>query len=802
MDIEEIYKKYMPAIYKNFQSHSFINITYDMYLTIVMEVIRDMKIILQNGNHNKELIDGINTKLYEFAKKHVNNPDYLYPMLNSFVISNFEGVKTVDESMKSFGRFNNLLEKLDYIPEPDTLIDLLKNNKDLNECTAKVFRKYRKYIIDGDIDYVISNEILIELLNAYCLINDIEIKDNLDEIIDDDPTSMDSLSLYRREVNQYPLLSKAEEQELAKRMAEGDINARERFINCNLRLVMSVAGKIKRPGVPYADLLQDGNIGLIVSVDKFDPSKGFKFSTYATHWIRREMLIGIMNKSRTIRIPVHRYEEINNFKRIRAVLSNELGRDPTLEDIAKKMRISVKKAEKIMRLQEDSVSINTKIGEEDDLELGDVIPDVNGSVDDKVIVNALSSDIEELFKKAGLKPREREILIYRFGLDGNEPMTLEEICAKYGITRERTRQVESIAKKKIRNCEFIKEFAVYMDDIDKVLENISEYRKYYLEHPGSYKNFDLEMDKKEKARKEKKDMPKKLQSIYELFDIYTRDEVDKAISMLPEEDKALVKKRYGDDLDHPVNTGLSFDESGKFYGAVMSRIKKNLKDIRAKERVDKTKQVKERKAEQERVRLEILKKKEEEKKEESPFVKHLRNIENGTSTPKLDDYLKDFTKKNAPVLIASDKVDGKEVEVIPIGEEPKKTEELKEKTPVPVIEVKEEPEEIDLDELRKIRIVDETPVSQLEQLKSLTLKEMMSNMSPKEAVIVCLKFGYIDDKYFTDDAIKDFLGVESKDIREATMKVLLSYKDQITSLVDDIIEKGKPKVLNNKTPKK
>ena len=260
----------------------------------------------------------------------------------------------------------------------------------------------------------------------------------------------DPVRMYLKEIGRVPLLTAEEEVELARRMEAGDERARHRLEEANLRLVVSIAKRYVGRGMLFLDLIQEGNLGLLKAVEKFDYSKGYKFSTYATWWIRQAITRAIADQARTIRIPVHMVETINKYIRISRQLLQELGRDPTPEEVAKHMGLSTSRVREIMKIAQEPVSLETPIGEEEDSHLGDFIED-EAALDpaDAASMMLLKEQIADVLKT--LAPREAEVLRLRFGLEDGRSRTLEEVGQNFGVTRERIRQIEAKALRKLRH---------------------------------------------------------------------------------------------------------------------------------------------------------------------------------------------------------------------------------------------------------------------------------------------------------------------------------------------------------------
>lgn len=260
----------------------------------------------------------------------------------------------------------------------------------------------------------------------------------------------DPVRMYLKEIGKVNLLTAAEEVDLAQRIEQGDVDARKTLTNANLRLVVSIAKRYVGKGMAFLDLIQEGNLGLLKAVEKFDYTKGYKFSTYATWWIRQAITRAIADQARTIRIPVHMVETINKIMRTSRVLVQELGRDPTTGEIAAKLGMTEERVTEILKIAQDPVSLETPIGEEEDSHLGDFIPDEDALAPDEVASYMLLR--EQLFEVLStLTERESKVLILRFGLEEGRPRTLEEVGEIFNVTRERIRQIEAKALRKLRH---------------------------------------------------------------------------------------------------------------------------------------------------------------------------------------------------------------------------------------------------------------------------------------------------------------------------------------------------------------
>ena len=286
--------------------------------------------------------------------------------------------------------------------------------------------------------------------------------ENLDLSVPEGISIEDPVRMYLKEIGKVPLLSAEEEIDLAQRMEQGDESAKKRLAEANLRLVVSIAKRYVGRGMLFLDLIQEGNLGLIKAVEKFDYRKGYKFSTYATGWIRQAITRAIADQARTIRIPVHMVETINKLIRVSRQLLQELGREPTPEEIAEEMHMSVERVREILKISQEPVSLETPIGEEEDSHLGDFIQDDNVPVPaDAAAFTMLKEQLEDVLST--LTDREQKVLRLRFGLDDGRARTLEEVGKEFNVTRERIRQIEAKALRKLRHPSRSRKLKDYLD---------------------------------------------------------------------------------------------------------------------------------------------------------------------------------------------------------------------------------------------------------------------------------------------------------------------------------------------------
>ncbi len=379
--------------------------------------------------------------------------------------------KPAGEKQKKKGSKKKDAEQANTKTPEERLNELLEKGKKLGKLTAKELECLEEMNLDGEVidkfyETLESNNVDIDMAAADILppIDDIlpevedlaEIEEVTEEEITDTDAFADSFStddpvrMYLKEIGKVPLLTPEEEIELAKRMSDGDENAKHRMTEANLRLVVSIAKRYVGRGMLFLDLIQEGNLGLIKAVEKFDYTKGYKFSTYATWWIRQAITRAIADQARTIRIPVHMVETINKTIRVSRQLLQSLGHDPSAEEIAREMDMPVEKVRDILKIAQEPVSLETPIGEEEDSHLGDFIPDEDASEPSEAAsFSLLREQLEEVLDT--LAPREKKVLELRFGIVDGRTRTLEEVGKEFNVTRERIRQIEAKALRKLRH---------------------------------------------------------------------------------------------------------------------------------------------------------------------------------------------------------------------------------------------------------------------------------------------------------------------------------------------------------------
>lgn len=577
-----------PFIEKERLKYNYINLPQSIYLSELKEIedtmdFSDGEIDIESmiKNCSKRYIADMLEEEKKFPK-----------IVNNFIKKNIKPQNKYQDNIISFEKIVNFFHDFDCFPPPNLLIELIDKNDTLNKILQDVVENNLEILQKYDIDSKFSDDISKNFIELYCLKNNIEIKKDNDiqeedytEFITDITNTVytdDSVKMYLQEIHK-PILTKEQEKSLALRIRNGDEKAKELFIERNLRLVIKVARKYTGHGISFLDLIQEGNLGLIKAVDKFDVTKGYKFSTYATCWIRQSIQRSLGDKSRNIRLPVHLYEKVKKYELLKKELSLKFNREPTFEELSKKMRVSIDTIYKYERLEHDTISLNMIVGDEDS-ELEDFISLSTESIDNQFIEEDLKDVIENLLKNSNLTTKEIDILKLRFGIGTNDPKTLEETGKIYGVSRERIRQIQEKALKKIRRSYNVKELAIYMDNPKEAQKNIDRYRLKYQQHSlqkiklKDRKESELKMEMQEKTKRKSKD------NLYEYFSDYSKPEVSKVITRLDEDELELLHKRYGDNLLEPVKNDIDADEKKVIISNIIPRIQRMLEGKKVRRR--------------------------------------------------------------------------------------------------------------------------------------------------------------------------------------------------------------------------
>lgn len=477
--------------------YNYIDLPDDTYLNIFYDI--------NNGtSFCSEYID-IEEIITEYNKKYIKDTlrkeKESIELTNQFIAKNISLEKEYKKNMLSFGKLIKFFAEFNYYPSPDFIMELINKNDILDELLQKLVENNLEALQKYDISLTFKDDISINFIELYCSKNSIKIQQDYQleeeymEILDDDTNNFyinNSIKMYLQEINK-PILTKEQERELAFKIKDGDESAKKLFIERNLKLVVSIAKKYTISGIPFLDLIQEGNLGLIKAVDRFDITKGYKFSTYATWWIKQAIQSGIVDKGRNIRLPRYLHERMRKYNESKKSLSTKLNREPTPEELSKEFNIPIDTIFKLNQIQDDTVSLNKIINDENGNELEQFINDEGTTIDKNIIENDLRDTVEQLINKSNLTEREIGVLKLRFGFYDDHKPTLEEVGEIYGVSRERIRQIQERALKKLRKSKNINNFAIYMDNPDEAMKNIEEFRS--KENKKSKKKLNINEEK-------------------------------------------------------------------------------------------------------------------------------------------------------------------------------------------------------------------------------------------------------------------------------------------------------------------
>ena len=722
--IEEKYKSLLSKLNRIYYTYYSYLIDKGKYKELVFKEIERIINDKQNSISIEELLlYRLKEKSKYKTKELLNDEEKSVKLLNIFINLNFKN-NDYNSIVKNISKLSNFLLRHNYIPSYDIVTKLFNENEIIQNSIKMVFENNKIDIIYGKLEELFQNPLIISLIELYIDKNNIKIKES-STTYDEKLLGTDTYKLYIADISKHPLLSHEEEIDLATILKYNNKDskeykeAKERFVNGNLRIVISIAKKYCGRGLSFMDLIQEGNIGLLTAVDKFDVDKGNRFVTYATWWIRQAITKAIANKGRTIRIPIDVLERLYVYNGKLKKLKIELNREPTIDDIIEKLGYKRETIENYNRLQNKILSLNDYVGDEKNTELGDLISLSTDNVSDQTIEKVDKAHLLELVEKyfGGNSAKEKRtlyIITRRFGLDGDGPETLENIGKNLGVSRERVRQIEAEAIKRIKNNKrLLKLFADFTDNPEKAIKN------------STTLNYGGEGEKKMKKH-----------NIYEYLNNYSKESIDKVLSELNDEEKKLITRRFGNDLNNPVQNTLEKSEYNKLYCCLIPKIKRRLSKLERIEGIND-------KLEKNNKKNELTKTQVKEKITKKQKIEMLSEYLYGNNKEEKEN----LVFENKPSEIENNNNNGKDLS-------------------------------ISKDEAIKI----------LELLRSPSYNELTNNFTPKEAIIVGLKLGYVDGKCFTTESIAGFLGISEEEVIESTKKILLLYKERLVGFIDSAIE--------------
>lgn len=399
--------------------------------------------------YSKILKNNLIIALNKIISKNLEDDKLCLQIINNYINKKFKNITNYKQATSVLDKLEEIFNRFDLIPTNDLLINLIKSNNIIEQALKRITEKYIKIIKSDKINTIFQNINIIMLIETYCMLNNITIncEENID-ISQKDYATDDITKIYLQEISKIPPLSREEEKKLAHEISEGNELAKKEFIERNLKLVAFIARKYVNRGLDFMDLIQEGNLGLIRAVEKFDVTYGYRFSNYATYWIKRSIFRALAKRGRNISVPIRLYEDIIRYNKTVKILEQEYFRKPTLEEVAKHMKITLKRAYSIYQFQSNTSSLNSFIDEEQTEEQINLLPITDYNLEEQVISTILSEKLQEILNNSDLSQKELEIIIYRYCLD--EHKTLQEIGKIYGLSRQEISKIEQRALKKIR----------------------------------------------------------------------------------------------------------------------------------------------------------------------------------------------------------------------------------------------------------------------------------------------------------------------------------------------------------------
>lgn len=473
MSNEDILNEIIETIDKIYEDFSYVNISKNDYYKLVLEEIEKSKEEYKdNTSYLKYIKDKIIFKIKSIIKDKLSDSNKALDIVSRYITLTFKEVKDEKETIKYLNKLNYFFKSYSFKPDLYLINDLINNNSLLEKMIKIIVCNNYDGIINGKIDDIFPDSNISLMISSYCTLNNISFDSYNEEI--DVYSFPDSIRTYLKDISKFPILSYDEQKSLAERVKNGDEKAREKLIECNLRLVVSIAKRYTYSKIPLLDLIEEGNIGLMVASQRYDSNRNCKFSTYATYWIKCYITEAIYNSESTIRTPEYMSIRIIKYKQTIDILKRDLGREPTIEEIANTMNLSVSSIDEISKAiyQTNIVSTNEMIKKEEYEQFKQFIPSTKKSPEDIVIDSSLLPYLYKIFDRC-LDEKERNILILNFGLDGSKSLPLSKIAKKYNISTQRVQQIKERAIRKIRE-KYLEDLVIYTDYSSRELEKINK----------------------------------------------------------------------------------------------------------------------------------------------------------------------------------------------------------------------------------------------------------------------------------------------------------------------------------------
>ena len=711
-----------------------------------------------------QLVEQLTVVFNDYIRKKIDEDDYS-KLVDAFV------------KKKKINNINDLYKLTELFASADRNLDieicegLIESNKTINNIVSSFVTENERKINNGESD---NNNIFIE---TYCIHNKIEMgdeiedldEDNLEEISsEEDSAALTLFGQYNKEISKTRLLTKEEEIDYFKRLSNGEVEVKNDILKANLRLVVSIAKKYIGNNVDFMDLIQEGNIGLMTAINKFDYTKGYKFSTYATHWIKQAIGRYVGDHSRTIRLPIHINEKLYKVRKIQRQILEKTGKEATINELSKQTGFSISKVKELLDLKE-CTSLDKKINDEEEKTLIDFVFSEDEEPEEVAVNKMLKKYVKDILNE--LEEKERNIIILRFGLNGDAPQSLRQVGNVFHMTGERIRQIQLKALEKI----WIKSKEKHLFE--------------YIDIENSEINNNKILSKKPKC------------IYYKWFKEYAKEEVDKAIEKLPKKDLEILHKRYGDDLENPSLNEITKKEMTRFYTTLRKHIGEllessktpsddsQIEEIGVANNQDSTSKPKYKwfnEYNKEEVDKDIGNLPEKYLK-----IVHKRygeDLENPTpqklTTNGTAKFHQSIRKNIASLLLDGNNKDSNN-EVV--------KEEYHQNTNNQEASL-EQKESVEV----KNYITEEDIANTLKIFEKEEFIELTKELPMKDSIIISLKLGYVDGKQFTTSAISSFFNITEQEVIDATRSGLELFKSKFNEIVDQSIVTKSTNVENNK----
>ena len=585
---KQILEEYTKLIKDVYEEYAYLKLSKKQFTKLVLETIDKTKKAYNDDIAYKNYLENaLHNEMNNQVRKKLKTSDTI-SLIDNFINENISQSTKPLECLKTIATF---LSTYNYEPDIDTLINILNKNAFLTSILKTIVNENMEGFKESSITETVTDELVYSFIKTYCMLNNIDGEYNgfqdetgseelIDELDDSMETILDnSVKMYLKEIGKIPLLTISEEKELAKLVANGDKKAKDKLIESNLRLVVSIAKHYLNKGLSFLDLIEEGNIGLMKAADLYDYDKGYKFSTYATWWIRQAITRALADQARTIRVPAHMVEIINKMACIERQLTLKLNREPSIEELAKSMQISIDELKKIKNTTNVTTSLNEIVGDKDNTEIGDFVKSKDKRPDEIALTNVMQEEVRNMLAKSVLKPKEQEILRLRFGIGYDRSYMLEEIAPKFSCTRENIRRIETRALKKLARSKEIKKYINYIDNKEQALQNLDCIKKEFY----SNRNKKIRVTSpniKESEEEYMKNQP----TIYKIFYNYPKEKVEWALLKLTAEEYELMRLRYGDELNKPVSLVQLRSSINDYY----QKLENKINEIMLENKVSKT----------------------------------------------------------------------------------------------------------------------------------------------------------------------------------------------------------------------